>query len=205
MCLLLSFSLVPCGGAGCCPRPPLPWRWGGGTAPLLGLCPPVPAGAFRLRAGAGETHAALARLVLQAGRCGRVSVGRFQDAALPRAALLAEDRLAQLIGPNLGMIRDAFAPGRVSPPPEVPPGAADGARESVGWPPLAVAQSSSEAHHRHADTVRERWQQKAETDRAAQSGPERPRAAQSGPEKDSQAPQRSWAPRVPKWIKNIKN
>ena len=28
--LVLVLSLAPCGGAGCCPRPPLPWRWGGG-------------------------------------------------------------------------------------------------------------------------------------------------------------------------------
>jgi len=27
--LPLVLSLAPCGGAGCCPRPPLPWRWGG--------------------------------------------------------------------------------------------------------------------------------------------------------------------------------
>ena len=26
--LPLVLSLAPCGGAGCCPRPPLPWRWG---------------------------------------------------------------------------------------------------------------------------------------------------------------------------------
>ena len=28
MSLPLVLSLAPCGGAGCCPRPPLPWRWG---------------------------------------------------------------------------------------------------------------------------------------------------------------------------------
>jgi len=26
--LPLVLSLAPCGGAGCRPRPPLPWRWG---------------------------------------------------------------------------------------------------------------------------------------------------------------------------------
>jgi len=26
--LPLVLSLAPCGGAGCCPRPPVPWRWG---------------------------------------------------------------------------------------------------------------------------------------------------------------------------------
>ena len=26
--LPLVLSLAPSGGAGCCPRPPLPWRWG---------------------------------------------------------------------------------------------------------------------------------------------------------------------------------
>ena len=26
--LPLVLSLAPCGGAGRCPRPPLPWRWG---------------------------------------------------------------------------------------------------------------------------------------------------------------------------------
>jgi len=34
--LPLVLSLAPCGGAGCCPRPPLPWRWGR-LAPLLFL------------------------------------------------------------------------------------------------------------------------------------------------------------------------
>ena len=29
--LPLVLSLAPSGGAGCCPRPPLPWRWGLGT------------------------------------------------------------------------------------------------------------------------------------------------------------------------------
>ena len=29
MCLPLVLSLAPFGGAGCCPRPPLPWHWGG--------------------------------------------------------------------------------------------------------------------------------------------------------------------------------
>ena len=28
ICLPLVMSLAPCEGAGCCPRPPLPWRWG---------------------------------------------------------------------------------------------------------------------------------------------------------------------------------
>ena len=28
--LPLVLSLAPCGGAGCCPRPPLPWRWAAG-------------------------------------------------------------------------------------------------------------------------------------------------------------------------------
>jgi len=63
---------------------------GGGAAPLLGRCPPVPAGAFRLRAGAGGTHADLARRVLQVCRCGRVPAERFQPTVLLRAALLAE-------------------------------------------------------------------------------------------------------------------
>ena len=27
ICLPLVLSLEPCGGAGCCPRPPLPWRF----------------------------------------------------------------------------------------------------------------------------------------------------------------------------------
>ena len=26
--LPLVLSLAPCGGAGCCPRPPVPWHWG---------------------------------------------------------------------------------------------------------------------------------------------------------------------------------
>jgi len=34
--LPLVLSLAPCRGAGCCPRPPLPWRWGR-SAPLLFL------------------------------------------------------------------------------------------------------------------------------------------------------------------------
>ena len=34
--LPLVLSLAPCGGAGCCPRPPLPWHWGR-SAPLLFL------------------------------------------------------------------------------------------------------------------------------------------------------------------------
>ena len=34
--LPLVLSLEPCGGAGCCPRPPLPWRLGR-PAPLLFL------------------------------------------------------------------------------------------------------------------------------------------------------------------------
>ena len=28
MCLPPVLSLAPLGGAGCCPRPSLPWRWG---------------------------------------------------------------------------------------------------------------------------------------------------------------------------------
>ena len=60
------------------------------AAPLRGLRPPFPAGAFRLRAGAGGSHADLACLVLQVDRCGRVPVERFQGTVLLRAALLAE-------------------------------------------------------------------------------------------------------------------